>query len=1017
MSITHCFRPYSWNVQETHVIKSRGLPNEYEDEEIHIWGIDKDSNRVMVRIEDFKPFYYIDLGTDGTWKDYMIDELMERIEKKIPILSYKVIHCATLNSGLRKKKLIKVTLSNHMAGRDLYYKLRKDINGYSGVYVNNKKRYLDVLIYDISSVRKLLSLKKIRYCDWINIKGKKINDDDKISTSHLEFKISWKDIEKVDEEKSIEWSTAPIIFSFDIETYNSMYKERPSKFPDKNKAEDVVNIISCVVKTYKKDDRKKYAIVLGESFSDIGMKHENSEIICVKTEKEMEIVMGKLIEKHDPDIVTGYNIHNYDFDYLFARLENDNRWFYPCSRLNSTHPSEMRKKEGGMKRLFHPKWEGRLFIDMLFVAKAIWPNEESHKLDHIAEIALKDNKIPMPPEEMFASYDGALRESIRCYSSMVENSEWKEEWAKEKKKYPIHLKDKVESIYDTLSDESKESYDLYKKAAQRYHNFVDYCLQDSVLVEKIFDFVSEWDSLMENGSIQACNPEDCVNEGVETKSISNLYNKCFEKGIIMDKCNIYKDYEPTGGYVFKPFRGLWDNVCILDFNSLYPNIVIGLNLCYTTFVRAEDYRPELEPHINWFYTTDKKGKKYKFPFYKSSFKKGLVPELMESFIKERKKIRAAQKLPENKHLFSIFEARQLAMKINANGFYGFINMSKGKYPCLPIGATICQIGQESTKRLARFMEENKFGKTVYGDTDSVMIKMVSKSPKDALELGEYCAKLINGLIKKGYLNLLDNTIHEEDVPALFADYEIPLLVDCERCVYGLFIKKKKYVCAEYNKDGERIRNDNGEYKLYRKGLFSKRNDSCKYTASIYDKCVLMCLDKKPLREIFTYLYDRLKDAYDGNVPVKDFCTSRKVGFKYSNDNAPVKVYKDRLYEDGIIVFPGERVPIIVVEYDGPLQNPSMGLKFRMPIEFERGNYKIDCRYYIENTMANSLDYTIISAYPEIETILGHIYFGKRLLNGDVKKTSLARPTLFFSEMIKNHQSIDSVMNKVDELTL
>ena len=46
---------------------------------------------------------------------------------------------------------------------------------------------------------------------------------------------------------------------------------------------------------------------------------ENSEIICCTTEREVLLQWTKLIQKEDPDIIIGYNIFGFDYEFMFRR--------------------------------------------------------------------------------------------------------------------------------------------------------------------------------------------------------------------------------------------------------------------------------------------------------------------------------------------------------------------------------------------------------------------------------------------------------------------------------------------------------------------------------------------------------------------------------------------------------------------------------------------------------------------------------------------------------------------------
>ena len=109
-----------------------------------------------------------------------------------------------------------------------------------------------------------------------------------------------------------------------------------------------------------------------------------------------------------------------------------------------------------------------------------------------------------------------------------------------------------------------------------------------------------------------------------------------------------------------------ERVYVYDFASLYPNIIITWNICYTTLVPPElaDSIPDYMVNIiEWDqeetvkdedeYDSDddslipdaKKApetymKHYCYKFVKAEYKKGLLPNLLEKLLAERKRVRS-----------------------------------------------------------------------------------------------------------------------------------------------------------------------------------------------------------------------------------------------------------------------------------------------------------------------------------------------------------------------------------------
>ena len=102
---------------------------------------------------------------------------------------------------------------------------------------------------------------------------------------------------------------------------------------------------------------------------------------------------------------------------------------------------------------------------------------------------------------------------------------------------------------------------------------------------------------------------------------------------------IEQPYRPyAGGLVLKPKPGLHDNIAVLDFKSMYPNIMIRYNLSPDTYVAPDEPEPP--------------GGVYEAPEVKHRFRKappGFYKEALTYLIEVRSKIRAQMKTLKPQH--------------------------------------------------------------------------------------------------------------------------------------------------------------------------------------------------------------------------------------------------------------------------------------------------------------------------------------------------------------------------------
>ncbi len=80
-------------------------------------------------------------------------------------------------------------------------------------------------------------------------------------------------------------------------------------------------------------------------------------------------------------------------------------------------------------------------------------------------------------------------------------------------------------------------------------------------------------------------------------------------------------------------------------------------------------------------------------FVKSSVRKGLLPEILESLLSARKKAKFDLKNEKDPFRAKVLDGRQFALKVSANSVYGFTGAQVGKLPCLEISQSVTAFGR------------------------------------------------------------------------------------------------------------------------------------------------------------------------------------------------------------------------------------------------------------------------------------------------------------------------------------
>ncbi|PIZ90644.1 hypothetical protein COX86_03885 [Candidatus Micrarchaeota archaeon CG_4_10_14_0_2_um_filter_60_11] len=162
-----------------------------------------------------------------------------------------------------------------------------------------------------------------------------------------------------------------------------------------------------------------------------------------------------------------------------------------------------------------------------------------------------------------------------------------------------------------------------------------------------------------------------------------------------------------GAFVKVPDAGVYENIAVFDFRSLYPSIIVTHNVdpttlncscCEDAFVSPKGHR-----------------------FCKK--KPGLIPRVLGEVLETRFKIKAEEKKAVGAKKEEL-HARQWALKIIANSFYGYTVYPRSRWYSRECGESVTAWARHYIQDAIRQAEEYGF-KVLYGDTDSVFLTFKS----------------------------------------------------------------------------------------------------------------------------------------------------------------------------------------------------------------------------------------------------------------------------------------------------
>eukprot|EP00112_Aurelia_sp_Birch-Aquarium-sp1_P026635 Seg958.6 transcript_id=Seg958.6/GoldUCD/mRNA.D3Y31 product="DNA polymerase zeta catalytic subunit" protein_id=Seg958.6/GoldUCD/D3Y31 len=388
-----------------------------------------------------------------------------------------------------------------------------------------------------------------------------------------------------------------------------------------------------------------------------------------------------------------------------------------------------------------------------------------------------------------------------------------------------------------------------------------------------------------------------------------------------------------------------DPVIVLDFQSLYPSIIIAYNYCFSTCLG--NVKHWNEPGAFKFGTTslglplsllqklqnDIHVSPNGVGFVKPNVRKGILPKMLDDILKTRIMVKASMKKnKDNKALHRMLDARQLGLKLIANVTYGYTSANfSGRMPCVEIADSVVRKGREALETTINLINSTKRwnAKVVYGDTDSVFIQMKGATKQRAFDVAN---EIVEAVTK----------INPQPMKLKFEKVYMPCILQT----------KKRYIGYMY----ESI--DQKEPVFDAKGIETVRRDSCAAVSKILERSLKLLFEERDLSLVKKYVQRQFTKIMEGRVSIQDFTFAKEYrGIKNYRPGAcvPALSIARRLLATDKRAEPrsGERVPYVIV-YGTP-GLPLIQL-VRRPIEmFQDSTLRLNGSYYITKQIGPSLN--------------------------------------------------------------
>lgn len=410
-----------------------------------------------------------------------------------------------------------------------------------------------------------------------------------------------------------------------------------------------------------------------------------------ESEKDLLEHFRNTILDIDPDIITGWNVIDFDLAHLRGKFDQHK---VPFRMARQDWDCQLRIESSFLKDS-KAEFPGRQVLDGIHLLKMNFVKLEDYKLGTAAAEFLGEKKL--------------------------------------------------------IGDENKghDIEDAYKKHPQK---LVDYNLKDSALVLDILDKTGAVGLTVGRTLLTGMSLERVRGS---VASFDSLYlRELRAKGRVAGSSQFSEKEEPiSGGYVMESKPGIYDNIIVLDFKSLYPSIIRTFNIDPLSFAQGRLAKDPAAHKDAWIVAPN--GAVF-------SQEEGILPAIIERLWRARD---AAKKRKDDLASFAI--------KVHMNSFFGVLANPSCRFFSMDVANAITGFGRHLIQLTMQRIAE--MGHTViYGDTDSVFVDAGAASYAEA----ERVAKRIEHDINAFYETHIREEYHracamELEVDKIFKHFIMP----------------------------------------------------------------------------------------------------------------------------------------------------------------------------------------------------------------------------------------------------
>lgn len=350
-----------------------------------------------------------------------------------------------------------------------------------------------------------------------------------------------------------------------------------------------------------------------------------------------------------------------------------------------------------------------------------------------------------------------------------------------------------------------------------------------------------------------------------------------------------------GAFVYEPEPGLYKNIVIFDFRSLYPSIISAHNISIGTL------------NCDCCQTGEQ--------FWFCRKKKGFISMLIEDLIARRMRIKEMMK----KDKANIFlDARQNILKLLANSFYGYLGFFAARWYSIECANAVTSYGRSYITQVIEEAKKNSF-KVLYSDTDSVFMALDEKTEEEAKEFAKKINSELPGMMELEYEGF----------------YPAGLFVSAKAGPHGA---KKKYA----------LLTSEGAIRI--KGFETIRRNWSRIAKEVQENVIRIIIQENDGDKALNYVKDTIAELKSNKIPLDKVIISTQLQKELSGYDAigPHVAVARRMKAQGYPVGQGSIIKFVIIK-----GNEIIRERARLLEEVSQNDY--DSGYYINNQVIPAVE--------------------------------------------------------------